>query len=118
MKLFVGIFLHFRRFRRSRKIVVRTLFRLTVPPSRWHPTSEYFDGNRNGIVLNECIFHVSMSAFSSLAFFNKHSRFVTTSFEIRTISKINNRVYFYIHFLFNFHAESFSTFFNGNDMEE
>ena len=71
IKLFVGIFLHFRGFRKSWKIVVRTLFRLTVPPSPWHPTSEYYDGNGNGngngIVLNECIFHVSMSAFSSLA---------------------------------------------------
>jgi hypothetical protein len=69
MKLFVGVFLHFRRFRKSWKIVVRTLFRLIVPPSPWHPTSEYFDGNGsgNGIVWNECIFHVSMSAFSSHA---------------------------------------------------
>ena len=49
---------------------------------------------------------------------NKHSRFVTTSFENRTISKINNRVHFYFHFHFHFQAESFSTFFNGNDIEE
>ena len=49
---------------------------------------------------------------------NKHSRFVTTSFENRTISKINNRVHFYFYFHFHFHAESFSTFSNGNDIEE
>ena len=46
---------------------------------------------------------------------NKHSRFVTTSFENRTISKINNQVHFCFHF--HFHAESFSTFFNGNIIE-
>ena len=86
MKLFVGIFLHFRRFRKSWKIVVRTLFRLTVPPSPWHPTSEYFDGNGNGngIVLNECIF----SMYPCLRFLHLHQQ--TFPFCDNFVRKSNN----------------------------